>query len=186
MPINLNRQTNNTPWLEPLQSYTPLTGREQTIPHGWNPHPQTSQTNLEHMREKRQYPMVATPPEKRRDNGLVAKGSIRLNGKGRGSLQRLNCYHGQTRQIVKDRKISRYVGAKLMSCSAKFVSLPHIAEKNLKRIFAFPYFYNYWQCQVDTHFKSTDVGYQTKTQIQIKVTIQHLKYHKGAIIPWGS
>ena len=48
--------------------------------------------------------MVATPPEKRRDNGLVAKGSIRLNGKGRGSLQRLNCCHGQTRQIVEAKK----------------------------------------------------------------------------------
>ena len=61
---------------------------------------------------------------------------------------------------------------------------PHSCKS--KRIFAFPYFYNYWQCQVNTHFKSTDVGYQTKTQIQIKVKIQYIwKNHKGAIISCG-
>ena len=37
MPINLYRQTNNKVANQPNQSYTPLTGRKETMPHGCNP-----------------------------------------------------------------------------------------------------------------------------------------------------
>ena len=60
---------------------------------------------------------------------------------------------------------------------------PHSCKS--KRIFAFLYFYNYWKCQVDTHFKSTNEEFQTKTQIQIKVKIQHLKISQGCNYSMG-